>query len=124
MHTKEYIRVPPSLATEMVPYDPSKGEFRAHYAGFFDPGWGWGEDGSVRGAAAVLEVFTHDNDFVLRDGQPICKMVYEKLLETPDRLYGGASSQSHYHMQKGPRLSSHFRVGLPAPTYAPIFETH
>ncbi len=124
MHSKEWLRVPPMLASEMMPYDPSKGEFRAHYAGFADPGWGWGADGSVKGATAVLEVFTHDNDFVLRDGQPICKMVYEKLVDTPDRLYGGRASQSHYHMQCGPRLSSHFRVGPLAPTYAPLFETH
>lgn len=122
MHSKEYIRVPSSLAVEMVPYDPSKGEFRAHYAGFFDPGWGWGEDGTAPGAVAVLEVFTHDNDFVLRDAQPICKMVYEKLVDTPERLYGGQSSQSHYHLQRGPRLSSHFRTGPAAPTYVELLQ--
>lgn len=105
--TKEGLRIPPNFAAEMIPYDPSHGEFRSHYAGFFDPGWGYG-DGTQRGTEGVLEVFTHDNDFVLRDGQPICKMVYERLVEPAEVIYGQNGLGSHYSHQTGPRLSKHF----------------
>lgn len=107
--TKEFIRVPPDYAVEMSPYDPTKGEFRTHYAGFFDPGWGFGDDGSLTGTPAVLEVFTHDLDFIVRDGQPILKMVYERLIDRPEKVYGTAEMQSHYQYQRGPTLSKHFR---------------
>lgn len=108
LSTIEYLRVPPDFSVEMVAYDPSKGEFRSHYAGFFDPGWGYSSDGSVLGIPAVLEVFPQDNDFVLRHGQPICKMVYERLIALPDVIYGTQKAGSHYHTQKGPKLSKHF----------------
>ena len=107
--TAEYIRVPLEYAVEMVAYDTSKGEFRSHYAGFFDPGWGFGESGEVMGAPAVLEVITQDNEFYLRHGQPICKMVYERLAEKADLSYGSQKAESHYHEQRGPRLSKHFK---------------
>lgn len=107
--TKEGIRVPLEYAVEMAPYDVSKGEFRSHYAGFFDPGFGFGPNGDVFGTPGVLEVFTHDNDFVLRDGQPICKMVYERLAEKPEIAYGSSALSSNYFGQRGPRLSKHFR---------------
>ena len=110
LFTKEYLRVPPTFAGEMVAYDPSKGEYRSHYAGFFDPGFGYGKDGSVKGRPGVLEVFTHDNDFILRDEQPICKMVFEKVLEIPDIIYGTDSAGSHYSAQLGPKLSRHFNM--------------
>ncbi len=103
--TKEAIRVPNEFAVEMVAYDPSKGEFRSHYAGFFDPGWGE----NSHGLPAVLEILTNDNDFILRHNQPICKMMYELLLEPTELLYGSIQAGSHYSSQRGPRLSKHFQ---------------
>ena len=105
--TKEKIIVPPTLAAEMAAYDPTKGEFRSHYAGFFDPGWGWTEKEADRGAQAVLEVSMHGHDFILRDGQPICLMAYERLLMKPDMLYG-EDTKSNYIMQQGPKLAKWF----------------
>lgn len=110
LFTKEFIRVPNEYAVEMIAYDPSKGEFRSHYAGFFDPGFGYGKDGTIKGAPGVLEVFTHDNDFVLRDGQPICRMMYEKLTSPAEIVYGDDSLSSNYYAQRGPRLSKHFNT--------------
>jgi dCTP deaminase len=109
LHTKEFIRVPMDYAVEMSPYDPTKGEFRTHYAGFFDPGWGYGASGELRGTPAVLEVFTHEHEFIIRDGQPILKMVYERLAARPERSYGASGLGSNYHRQRGPKLSKHFR---------------
>lgn len=108
--TKEGIRVPLNYAVEMLPYDVSKGEFRSHYAGFFDPGWGFGAGGETPGTPAVLEVFTHDNDFVLRDGQPICQMVYERLSAPAELYYGHPKLMNNYYTQSGPRLSKHFKM--------------
>jgi len=108
--TKEGIRVPREFAVEMMPYDVSKGEFRSHYAGFFDPGFGYGTNGETLGTPAVLEVFTHDNDFVLRDGQPICQMVYEHLTAPAEIAYGDARLTNNYYVQQGPRLSKHFKM--------------
>ena len=106
--THEGVRVPPGYACEMVPYDATAGEFRAHYAGFFDPGWGVRDQGP-QGARAVLEVRPHEDDLILRHRQPICAMAYERLSADCDRLYGG--SGSNYALQDGPRLSKHFRSG-------------
>ena len=107
--TKEGIRVPREFAVEMAPYDVSKGEFRSHYAGFFDPGFGFGGQGETLGSPAVLEVFTHDQDFVLRDGQPICNMIYEHLTAPAEVFYGDPKLMSNYYKQIGPRLSKHFK---------------
>ncbi|MSR85202.1 2'-deoxycytidine 5'-triphosphate deaminase [Candidatus Uhrbacteria bacterium] len=107
--TKEKIITPPNFATEMAAYDSSKGEFRSHFAGFFDPGWGWRENDVERGTIAVLEVEAYSHDFVLRDGQPICLMVYDRMLAPPEKLYG-EGIQSHYHTQQGPRLAKWFKV--------------
>ena len=107
--TKERIVVPPTLAAEMAAYDPTKGEFRSHYAGFFDPGFGWHDQETQRGFYGVLEVSTHGHDFMLRDGQPICLMVYERLLAKPDVVYG-ADIGSHYAAQTGPRLAKWFKT--------------
>lgn len=109
LSTIEQIAVPPEFSVEMVAYDPSKGEFRSHYAGFFDPGFGFGEKGEVKGTTAVLEVYPHDNDFFLRHGQPICKMVYERLATFPELIYGTANLKSNYQSQSGPRLSKYFK---------------
>jgi dCTP deaminase len=103
--TRERVLVPLDLACEMVPFDPTAGEFRAHYAGFFDPGWGI-VDGAERGAPAVLEVRAHEDDLVLRHGQPICAMAFEELSQPCTRPYGTAGNT--YARQVGPRLSKHF----------------
>ena len=108
--TKECILVPHEFAAEMSAYDVSKGEFRSHYAGFFDPGWGYGPDGSSLGRQAVLEVFTHDHDFILRDGQPICQMIFQNLTEPVEISYGDESLMNNYFKQTGPRLSKHFKT--------------
>ncbi|MFW5829713.1 MAG: 2'-deoxycytidine 5'-triphosphate deaminase [Planctomycetota bacterium] len=100
----ERILVPLHLACEMVPYDPAAGEFRAHYAGFFDPGFGVRSSGSP-GTRAVLEVRPHEDDLILRHGQPICAMAYERLTRPCDQAYGGGGS--HYATQDGPRLSKY-----------------
>jgi dCTP deaminase len=104
--SKERMRVPPDYAAEMAPIDPMMGEFRAHYAGFFDPGFGHMADGN-HGSRAVLEVRSHDVPFVLEDGQIIARLVYEHLVEKPERLYG-KELQSNYQGQ-GLKLSKHFK---------------
>lgn len=108
LSTAEYLRVPTEFAVEMLPFETTAGEFRAHYAGFFDPGFGWGLEGEQKGTPAVLEVRPYDDDLVLRHGQPICKMAYERLCGPTDRIYG-AGAHNHYAHQRGPRLSRYFR---------------
>lgn len=103
--TRERIVVPADLACEMVPFEATAGEFRAHYAGFFDPGWGI-RDGAAVGAPAVLEVRPHQDGLILRHGQPICAMAYETLSRPCTRLYGVCGNT--YADQAGPRLSKHF----------------
>ncbi len=107
--SKEAVRIPPTHAAEMVAYDVQVGEFRVHYAGFFDPGFGWeaAESGGGRGTRAVLEVRSHEVPFMLEDGQPVGRLVYDRLAAPPDRLYG-AGIGSSYHAQ-GLTLSKHFR---------------
>jgi dCTP deaminase len=106
--SKERVRVPPNYAAEMVPYDPSVGEFRVHYAGFFDPGFGFGE---VQGTRAILEVRTHEIPYLLRDGQRIGRLIYERLLAEPDKLYGTGAGSSYQHQQSG--LGKQFKRSLP-----------
>jgi dCTP deaminase len=105
--SRERIHIPPDWAAEMVPIDPMMGEFRVHYAGFFDPGFGATESGRP-GSRAVLEVRSHEVPFVLEDGQAIGRLVYEPMAETPDVLYGQTET-SNYQGQ-GLKLSKHFRV--------------
>jgi len=104
--SKEEVLVPADHAAEMTPFDPLVGEFRVHYAGFFDPGFGMAEAGG-KGARAVLEVRSHDVPFILEDGQPVGKLVYERMAELPRDLYG-AGLGSNYQAQ-GLKLSKHFR---------------
>jgi dCTP deaminase len=104
--SKEAVTVPPSHAAEMVPFNPLVGEFRVHYAGFFDPGFGYSEAGG-EGSKAVLEVRSHKVPFILQDGQIIGQLIYEPLTETPNEVYG-AGIGSHYQAQ-GLKLSKHFR---------------
>lgn len=105
--SKEAVRVPPHYAAEMTPYDPLVGEFRVHYAGFFDPGFGASEAGG-EGARAVLEVRSHDVPFILEDGQIVGRLVYERMAELPAQLYG-ADLKSNYQAQ-GLKLSKHFKM--------------
>jgi dCTP deaminase len=85
--SKERIRVPPDFAAEMVAFDPAMGEFRIHYAGFFDPGFGYGIS-DVKGTQAVLEVRAHEVPFLLEDGQVVGRLVYDRLLSRPEKIYG------------------------------------
>jgi dCTP deaminase len=104
--SKEAVHVPPDYAAEMVPFDPLVGEFRVHYAGFFDPGFGHAGAGG-EGARAVLEVRSRDVPFILEDGQIVGRLVYERMAERPKVLYG-AGAGSNYQAQ-GLKLSKHFR---------------
>jgi dCTP deaminase len=104
----ERVSVPPDYAAELVPYDALVGEFRVHYAGFFDPGFGYARAGGG-GTKAVLEVRSRDVPFVLEHGQVVGRLAYEKLADVPDRLYG-ASIGSSYGTQ-GLTLSKHFKTG-------------
>ncbi|WP_416358262.1 2'-deoxycytidine 5'-triphosphate deaminase [Aureimonas phyllosphaerae] len=103
--SKEAVHVPPAFAAEMTPFDPLVGEFRVHYAGFFDPGFGHSGAGGS-GSRAVLEVRSHDVPFILEDGQIVGRLVYERMASPPDRLYG-ADLKSNYQAQ-GLKLSKHF----------------
>jgi dCTP deaminase len=103
--SKDDVEIPVMEAAEMTPIDPSVGEFRVHYAGFFDPGFGTEEAGAV-GSKGVLEVRSHETPFLLEDGQTVARLVYEPLTERPVRLYGEGGS--HYQRQ-GLKLSKHFK---------------
>ena len=103
--SKEAVHVPFDYAAEMVAYDTLVGEFRVHYAGFFDPGFGAAAAGGM-GAKAVLEVRSFDVPFLLEDGQNVGRLVYERMLKRPDRLYG-QGIPSNYQAQ-GLKLSKHF----------------
>ncbi len=104
--SNEAVQVPPDYAAEMVPFDPLVGEFRVHYAGFFDPGFGYAGSGGT-GSRAVLEVRSREVPFILEHGQIVGRLVYEKMLARPDRLYGRGIG-SNYQAQ-GLKLSKHFR---------------
>lgn len=108
--SREAVQVPPDYAAEMVPFDPLVGEFRVHYAGFFDPGFGHTKDenGQVLGSRAVLEVRSHEVPFILEHGQTIGRLVYEPMLNRPDALYG-IDLKSNYQGQ-GLKLSKHFKA--------------
>jgi dCTP deaminase len=104
--SKEAVQVPPDFAAEMVPFDPLVGEFRVHYAGFFDPGFGYAGAGG-RGARAVLEVRSREVPFILEHGQLVGRLVYERMISRPDQLYGQGIG-SNYQAQNL-KLSKHFR---------------
>ena len=107
LSTKEALRVPPHLASEMVDMDSRTGEFRTHYAGFFDPGWGCGSDGEGKGRPITLEVRTFE-DVVVSHGQPIGKVRFEKMAETPEVHYD--QKNSNYLVQSGPKLAKQFKT--------------
>jgi dCTP deaminase len=104
--SKEKVRVPPSYAAEMVPFDPSVGEFRIHYAGFFDPGFGCSSK-DMKGTRAVLEVRAHDVPFLLEDGQIVGRLIYIRLLSRPEQIYGMGIGSSYGNQEL--TLSKQFR---------------
>ena len=105
--SREAVQVPPDHAAEMVPFDPMVGEFRVHYAGFFDPGFGHAGAGGG-GARAVLEVRSREVPFILEHGQIVGRLVYERMLERPQALYGERLGSSY--QAQGLKLSKHFRA--------------
>jgi dCTP deaminase len=105
--SRESVKVPPGFAAEMIAYDTLVGEFRVHYAGFFDPGFGDPSAGG-EGSKAVLEVRSYELPFVIEDGQVVGRLVYERLTGSPERLYG-SGAKSNYQRQ-GLRLSKHFKA--------------
>ncbi|MWD27339.1 2'-deoxycytidine 5'-triphosphate deaminase [Aquicoccus sp. SCR17] len=106
--SREAVHIPPDYAAEMAPYLAMVGEFRVHYAGFFDPGFGHDAAGGS-GSRGVLEVRCHEAPFVLEHGQVVGRLVYERMAEPPRQLYG-AGIASNYQGQ-GLKLSKHFRTG-------------
>jgi dCTP deaminase len=104
--SRQSVSIPPDFAAEMVPFNPMVGEFRVHYAGFFDPGFGH-EAGKGRGARAVLEVRSREVPFILEHGQIIGRLVFERLTDPPPQVYGDALGSSY--QRQGLRLSKHFR---------------
>lgn len=103
----ESVTIPPDLAAEMTAYDPTSGELRTHYAGFFDPGFGYDPEGGLLGSRAALEVRAHDVPFMVEHGQRVCKLTFERMVAPPDRLYG-SSIGSNYQGQSG-TLGKHFQ---------------
>ncbi|WMS44078.1 2'-deoxycytidine 5'-triphosphate deaminase [Acuticoccus sp. MNP-M23] len=100
--SREAVTIPPQYAAEMVPFDPLVGEFRAHYAGFFDPGFG------TVPSRAVLEVRSREVPFILEHGQVVARLAYERMAELPDQLYG-TDIKSNYQAQSL-KLSKHFKA--------------
>jgi len=106
--SKERIRVPAGYAAEMVAYEAACGELRTHYAGFFDPGFGYGAKGEIKGTQVVLEVRPHDVPFLIHDGQTFFKVVYDRMLDVPSQLYGTTLGSSY--QGQALTLSKHFKV--------------
>ncbi len=108
----EAVVIPASCAAEMTAYDPTSGELRTHYAGFFDPGFGYGRKGEIEGSTAALEVRAHDVAFLIEHRQRVCKLTFEHMLDEPDTVYGEEIS-SNYQQQTS-TLGKHFREELGA----------
>jgi dCTP deaminase len=107
MASKERFSVPPSFAAEMEPFDQSIGDFSVHYAGFFDPGFGYGASGEIKGTKAVLEVRAHEVPILLEDKQIIGRLIYHRMANAPEKLYGQAIGSSY--QQQGLALSKQFK---------------
>ena len=119
----EGVCIPPGYAAEMMAYDPTAGELRTHYAGFFDPGFGFDPRNERHGSRAALEVRARDVPFMVEHRQPICKLAYERMATTPDVLYG-ADAGSNYQGQVT-MLSKHFQEQTAArPPSASIATSH
>ena len=102
----EAVTIPPTLAAEMTAYDPTAGELRTHYAGFFDPGFGYDAEGRFLGSRAALEVRAHDVPFMIEHGQRVCKLTFERMLEEPTFLYGQGIGSSYQRQEE--TLGKHF----------------
>jgi len=105
--SEDAVRIPPDYAAEMTAYDPTSGELRTHYAGFFDPGFGYDPEGRFLGSRAALEVRAHDVPFAIEHRQRVCRLSFERMIERPDVLYG-QSIGSSYQGQVD-TLSKHFK---------------
>jgi len=117
----ESVSIPPQFAAEMTAYETAKGELRTHYAGFFDPGFGFGENGRLGGIQPVLEVRAHDVPFMLGPGQTVCTLAFEQMLEPPDRWYGPRVGSSY--QEAGRILSKHFSPDVQI-RQLPMFENN
>lgn len=109
LSSHESVRLSPDIASEMVPIDERSGDFRSHYAGFLDPGWGFGNDGSGVGRPFTLEVRPFE-DMLVRRGQPIAKIRFERMSELPDIHYD--TKTSNYLIQSGPKLAKQFKAEI------------
>jgi dCTP deaminase len=119
--SNEAVSIPPQLASEMTAYDPTSGELRTHYAGFFDPGFGYDASGKHHGSRAALEVRAHDVPFMIEHGQPVCKLTFDRMLAEPDELYGEGIG-SNYQRQID-TLGKHFsKRPLPPADQPMLFE--
>lgn len=107
--SQDYLRIPPDYAAEMTAYDPTSGELRTHYAGFFDPGFGFDPNSPSNGSGsrAALEVRAHDVPFAVEHGQNICKLSFDRMIERPDRLYGRQLDSNYQNQELA--LSKHFK---------------
>ncbi len=105
--SSERVCVPPAYAAEMEPFDASIGEFSVHYAGFFDPGFGYGSSGEISGTKAVLEVRAHEVPILLEDRQIVCRLTYHKMMNVPEKIYGQSIGSSY--QQQGLALSKQFK---------------
>ena len=103
----ESVVIPPDLAAEMTAYDPTSGELRTHYAGFFDPGFGYEPPGGLHGSRAALEVRAHDVPFMIENRQRVCKLTFEHMLAAPEKLYGSQIGSSYQGQEV--TLGKHFR---------------
>ncbi len=107
LYTRERLKIAPQLASEMIPMDERSGEFRTHYAGFFDPGWGWGKHGEAVGRSIVLEIRPFE-DIVLRDDQPVGKVRFEYMAACPELSYDQMADSNYSIEAQTPKLSKHF----------------
>ncbi|HLY83369.1 MAG TPA: 2'-deoxycytidine 5'-triphosphate deaminase [Acidimicrobiales bacterium] len=96
----EAVCIPPNLASEMTAYDPTSGELRTHYAGFFDPGFGYDPQGRFRGSRAALEIRAHEVPFMIEHGQRVCKLTFERMIDDPASLYGQAIGSSYQQQEE------------------------
>jgi len=112
----ESVSVPPDLAAEMTAYDPTSGELRTHYAGFFDPGFGYDAAGGLKGSRAALEVRAHDVPFMIEHRQRVCKLTFEHMVAPPEKLYGQGIGSSYQGQEE--TLGKHFRT-TPPPVSTP-----
>ena len=119
--SSETVTVPPEYAAEMTAYDPTSGELRTHYAGFFDPGFGYDPRGLSAGSKAVLEVRAHDVPFMIESGQKVCRLEFQTMAEAPGVLYGADVGSSYQYQEL--TLSKHFkRANAPVPSrQLPLF---